>query len=95
MVFRLGYAFFYFYILDNLEQATRKLILAENTSDLNTEVENECHPSKRIRKPRRICSSSDEEPEEANFERPPKLRKFENKGRLYTKPITFIWDKSF
>ncbi|KAJ8942087.1 hypothetical protein NQ314_010160, partial [Rhamnusium bicolor] len=62
-----------FYKTDDLEKAKRKLKLAEDTSDLNTETdENEFQPRKRLRKPTKISSSEDEE-ENSNFQRPPKL----------------------
>lgn len=46
--------------------------MAENTSDLNTETE-ENLPRKRIRKPKRLSSDEETDDEGDRFKRPPKI----------------------
>lgn len=60
------------YDLDDFEKATKKLKLAEVTSDLGSEIED---PIKRkSKRPKRfLLSSSDEENDESQYDRPPKI----------------------
>ncbi|KAF5270263.1 hypothetical protein FQR65_LT17863 [Abscondita terminalis] len=61
-----------FYSTDDFDKARKKLKIAEQSSDLNTDCEDFQSTRRIIRKPRRIVESSDDE-ESSKFERPPRV----------------------